>query len=191
MAATFSPHVRPDLQLYSAPCCFEAERLTSPSCPPSCCPSPWLVSVAPQADCLLSCCAWASLLLLDPLRTARAPANPWPHLGSLPNYCAVGNAQGLWWCSTPLWMSDLRAHQSCPGPQSCCAVWGAQALSLRPTGHCSGSRHPVWTRCCSGPAPRVKTWTCEVEVGGEHLYDKERLKCQKNRRKEDRSTVGC
>lgn len=191
MAATFSHHVHPVLRLYSAPCCSEAERLTFPSCPPPCCPSPWLALVAPPVDCLLSCCVWASPLLLDLLHTAPAHANPWPHLGSRPNYCAVGIAQGPWWCSSLLWRSDLKARQSSLGPQNCCAAWGARGLSLRPAVHCCGSRHLGWTQCCSGPALRVKTWTCEVGVGEGHLYDKERLKCQKNRRKEDRSTVGC
>lgn len=192
MASTFFHHVlRPAPQLYSALCCFEAGRLTSPGSPRPCCPSPWLALLAPPADCQRSCCVWPSPQHPDLLRRAPALANPWPHLGSLPSYCAVGNVQGPWRCNSLLWKSDLRGHQCCPDPQSCCAALGAQGLRLRPTVRCSGSRHPGWTRCCSGPALRVKTWTCEVGVGEEHLYGKERLKWQKSGRKEDRGRVGC
>lgn len=192
MASTFSHlFLRPALQLYSALCCSEAGRLTSPGCPRPCHPSPWPVLVAPPAGCRPSCCVWPSLRLPDPLRRAPAPAKPSSRLGSLQSCCAVESDQGPRPCSSLLWRSDRRGRRSCPGPRSCCAAWGARGLSSRPAVRCSGSRHPGWTRCCSGPAPRAKTWTCEVGVGEEHLYDRERLKCQKSRRKEDRGTAGC
>lgn len=188
MASISSHHVlRPAPQLYWALCCSEAGRRTSRGCPRPCCPSPWPASSAPPAGCQLSCCVWASPQLPNPLHRAPTPVNPSPRLGFLLSYCTAESVQ------CPCWRSSLlaRSAQSCPGPRSCCAAWGVQGLNLRPTVRCSGNRHLGWTRCCSGLALRAKTWTCEVGVGEEHLYDKERLQSQKSGRKEDRGKVGC
>lgn len=183
-ASTFWQHaLRPALQLYSAWCCSEAERLISPDCLPLCRPSLLLASAVPPEGCQLSCCVWPSPRLQDPLHRAPALLSPEPRPGSLRSCCAVENARVRCRCSSLLWRCGPMARQSYPGPRSCCAAWGVRDQSLRPTARCSGSRHLGWTLCCSGLAPTVKTSTCGVGVEEEHLYDKERLKCQKSRGK--------
>lgn len=189
MASTVSPHVRPDPRLYSALCCSEAAKPTCPGCLRPGRPSPWTAWEVPPADCQQSCCVWPSPQPPGLLHRAPAPASPSHRPGSLLSYCAAGGVRYPRPCSSLLWRSDLRGRRSCPGPQSCCAAWCVRGL--RSAVHCSGSRHPGWTRCCSGLAPTVKTWTCEEGVEEEHLYDKERLKHQKSGRKEGRGIEGC